>query len=185
MLPVLVQPCFLSHTYKCWHSPPLSAYIITTVGPHFESECSQWSEPWLSCDDWGSGRPIHKQFTMKTTVIILEMNFILGDISRACSIGWWVPVQCHRRLVCIYSSSQILNCVWSQSCSMWISKTCTWIHKPYHKIWPLYVANLNWCKPFHPCTELRCKHLEQQGLRTKGVAWDKKGPMIKPGSQVE
>jgi len=110
MFPVLAQPCFLSHTYKSWYSPPLSAYIITTVGPHFESECSQWSEPWLSCDDSGSGRTIYNLFTMETTVIV-EMNLIFSDIS--CSIGWWVPVQCHWRLMCVHSSSQILNCVWS------------------------------------------------------------------------
>ena len=91
------------YTYKSWFSHPLLACITTAVGPHFESECSQWSEPWLSCDDSGSGRTIHKPFTMETTVII-EMNFIFSDISRISSVGRRVPVQCHRRFACIHSS---------------------------------------------------------------------------------
>ena len=33
------------HTYKCCHSPPLLTDIITSVGLHFESGLSQWSEP--------------------------------------------------------------------------------------------------------------------------------------------
>ena len=111
------QSHFPSHTYKCWYSLPLLAYTITTVGPHFESKCRQWSEPWLSCDDSGSGRTIHKLFTMETTVMILEMNFIFSDISCMCSIGWWVPVQCHRRIVCIHYCCQIFNWVWSESCA--------------------------------------------------------------------
>ena len=111
--PVLVRAHFPSHTYKYWSCPPFSAFFITTVGPHPKSECSQWSESWLSCDDSGSGRTIHNLFTMETTVIILETNLIFSDIS--CSICWWVPVQCHRRLVWVYSSCQFWNLVWSES----------------------------------------------------------------------
>ena len=170
MLPVLVQPCFLSHTYKCWHSPPLSAYIINTVGPHFESECSQWSEPWLSCDDWGSGRPIHKQFTMETTVVILE------------GISYLVTYPAHVALV---GGSQFSvtegSCVFIAALRFWTASGVRAVACEYQKrvleytnlttkfglwMWPIL---RNWCKPFHPCTELRCKHLEQQGLTTKGV----------------
>ena len=116
------------HTYKGWHSPPL-AYTITTVGPHFESEFSQWPEPWLSCDDRGSGRTIHNHFTIETTVIILKMNFIFGDIS--CSIGWWVPFQCDRRLVCVHICSQISNWVWSEICRNILSSQY-WYHNYAH-----------------------------------------------------
>jgi len=35
----------IPHTYKCRHRLPLLAYAVTTAGPHFKSECSQWSEP--------------------------------------------------------------------------------------------------------------------------------------------
>ena len=103
------------HTYKCWHSP-LQAYIITTVGPHFKSECSQRFEPWLSWDDSGGGRTIHNLFTIETTVIIPEMNLIFSDISCVYSIGWWVPFQCDGRLVCVHICCQILNWVRSESC---------------------------------------------------------------------
>ena len=96
------------HTNKCWHSPPLLAGIITTAGPHFKSGLRQWSEPRLSCDDGGSARPIHNTLIVATLFLVPETNLILSDtVSWVSSIGWWVPVQCYCRLVCVYRCCQV------------------------------------------------------------------------------
>ena len=108
-----------SHTYKCWCSSCLLAYIITTVGPHFKGGCSQWSEPLLSCDDYSSGRTIHSQWPLVVTTFFLvpKLNLIFSDISSVSSIRWRIPAQCHRRFVLIHSSCQVLNGAWSESCT--------------------------------------------------------------------
>ena len=106
----------LSPTNKFRHSPPLSAYIITTAGSHFKSGVSQWSEPRLSCDDSGSGRSIHSTLIVATVLLATKTNLIFSNISFRCGIGWWVPFQCNRRFMCVYSCFQVLNWIRSESC---------------------------------------------------------------------
>ena len=103
-------------TNKCRNSSPFLAYIITTTGSYIKSVHSQWSEPWLSCSDSGCGRPIHNLFIAATFLSVPETNLIFSDISSMSSIGWWVPFQCDTRLVCVYSSCQVLNWVRCESC---------------------------------------------------------------------
>ena len=110
-----LSECMLP-TNKCWHSPPFRAYIITTAGLHFKSIHSQWSEPWLSCNDSGCGRSIHHLFIAATFLVVPETNLIFCDVSSMYSISWWIPFQCHRRLVWVYSCYQVLNWVGSESC---------------------------------------------------------------------
>ena len=104
------------HTYKCCHSPPLLAYSITRAGSHFKSGVSQWSEPWLSCDDSGSGRSIHNLLIVATPLLVPETNLIFSDISWISSIGRWVPFQCHTRFVWVYNCFQVFNQVRNESC---------------------------------------------------------------------
>ena len=112
---IIKKPRYI-HTYKCCHSPPLWAYSITTASPHFKSGLSQWSEPWLSCDDSGSGRSIHSTLIVATLFFVPETNLIFSDISWISSIGWWIPFHCHTRLVWVYSSCQVFNQVRNESC---------------------------------------------------------------------
>ena len=89
---------------------------MTTAGSHFKSGLSQWSEPWLSRDDSSSDRTFHSPLIVATLILIPETNLIVSDISCIFSIGWWGPVQCHRRFVWVYSCCQVLNWFRSESC---------------------------------------------------------------------
>ena len=105
------------HTNKCWHTHPLLADIITTAGSHFKSGSSQWSEPWLSCDDSGSGRSVQiHSLHIVAILLVPESNLIFSDISWISSISRWIPFQCHWRLVWVNSCCQVLNWVRSESC---------------------------------------------------------------------
>ena len=127
----------LSPTNKFRHSPPLSAYSITTVtaGSHFKSGVSQWSEPWLSCDDSGSGRSIHSLLNVATILLATKTNLIFSNISFRWGIAWWVPFQCNRRSMCVYSCFQVLNWIRSESC-----RNINAIHNyNVSKVWVRYI----------------------------------------------
>ena len=104
------------HTNKSCCSPPLLTDTITTASFHFKSGYSQWSEPWLSCDNSGSGRPIHSTLIVAIPPLVPETNLIFSDISWISSIDWWVPFQYHTRLVWVYNCFQVFNQVRSESC---------------------------------------------------------------------
>ena len=107
----------LKPTNKCWHSPPLFAFINTAAGPHFKCGCGKWSESWLSCNDSGSDRPIHKKIFVANFLLVQAMNLIVSNISCMSSISWWVPFQCHSGLVRVYSCCQVLNWARCETCS--------------------------------------------------------------------
>ena len=131
----------LKPTNKCWHSPPLLAFINTTAGLHFKCGCSQWSEPRVSCDDNASDRTIHTLFFVATSLFVPETNPIVSDISFISSICWWVPFQCHSRFVWVYSSCQVLHWSRSESCEQQMRFTGRWSWKQIMKQHPKCLHN--------------------------------------------